>query len=115
MTGDDLAGSTMRLAADDVYTAVRRKYSDSPDGGPVGFGDLDDPGDAKDQLHDLSVLFATFQLELFDLIVRWVEFATSEIDTWPKTAGLGMTDRTEAILNSIKERRSVLEQPPQVL
>jgi hypothetical protein len=294
MTGDDLAGSTMRLAADDVYTAVRRKYSDSHDGDPVNFGDLDDPGDAKDQLDGLllrhadgdaqegsdlayrlavvdaafrpnqgvdghrdaanvrehlidlvkpaltnpgsasdaakvvrlyeeahktgtrgqleskisglvqpeallfltlecsirgqteivngspvtamalfdyqettlsleqlhgvtdplnwpdcnsafksvdpvpesywetedaygidiiedfgvpfldfrthlSVLFATFQLEFFDLIIRWVAFAKSEIDAWPTTGGLGMTDRTEAILNSIKERRSVLE------
>ena len=57
----------------------------------------------------LSVLFATFQLELFDLIVNWVEFAKAEIATWPTTEGLGMTDRTETILNSIKERRSVLE------
>jgi len=57
----------------------------------------------------LSVLFATFQLELFELIVRWVEFAKTEIATWPTTGGLGMTDRTHDILNGIKERRSVLE------
>ncbi len=57
----------------------------------------------------LSVLFATFQLELFDLIVRWVDFAKTEIATWPTTEGLGLTDRTEAMLNSIKERRSVLD------
>lgn len=57
----------------------------------------------------LSVLFATFQLELFDLIVRWVEFAKAEITTWPTTDGLGLTDRIEAILESIKERRSVLD------
>ncbi len=57
----------------------------------------------------LSVLFATFQLELFDLIVRWVDFAKAEVIAWPTTEGLGMTDRTEAILTSIKERRSVLE------
>jgi hypothetical protein len=59
----------------------------------------------------LSVLFATFQLELFDLIVRWVDFAKAEIATWPTTEGLGMTDRTEAILNNIEQRRSVLEPP----
>lgn len=63
----------------------------------------------------LSVLFATFQLELFDLIVRWVEFAKIEVASWPTTEGLGMTDRTEAILNNIKERRSVLEAPPAIL
>lgn len=56
----------------------------------------------------LSALFATFQLELFDLIVRWVDFAKGEIATWPTTQGLGMTDRTEDILSSIKARRSVL-------
>ena len=60
----------------------------------------------------LSVLFATFQLELFDLIVKWVDFAKEEIATWPTTEGLGMTDRTEAILNNIKHQRSVLESPP---
>jgi hypothetical protein len=60
----------------------------------------------------LSVLFATFQLELFDLIVTWVDFAKAEIATWPTTEGLGMTDRTEAILSSIKQRRSVLETSP---
>ena len=54
------------------------------------------------------MLFATFQLELFDLIIRWVDFARTEIATWPTTEGLGMTDRTEAILDQIRERRSVL-------
>ena len=57
----------------------------------------------------LSVLFATFQLELFDLMIRWVDFAKAEIATWPTTEGLGMTDRTEALLEVIKDRRSVLE------
>lgn len=61
----------------------------------------------------LSVLFATFQLELFDLIIKWVEFAKAEIATWPTTEGLGMTDRTEAILRSIEARRSVLDSPPE--
>ncbi|MCP3936181.1 MAG: PadR family transcriptional regulator [Actinomycetia bacterium] len=57
----------------------------------------------------LSVLFATFQLELFDLMARWVDFAKAEIATWPTTDGLGMTDSTEAMLNSIKEHRSVFD------
>jgi DNA-binding PadR family transcriptional regulator len=56
----------------------------------------------------LSVLFATFQLELFDLMIKWVEFAKAEIATWPSTDGLGMTERTETILNDIKQRQSVL-------
>ncbi len=59
----------------------------------------------------LSVLFATFQLEFFDLIVKWVDFAKTEIATWPTTDSLGMTERTEAILHDIKAQRSVLDSP----
>jgi hypothetical protein len=70
-----------------------------------------DGGHPFPQRTHLSVLFATFQLELFALIVRWVDFAKAEIATWPATEGLGMTDRTEAILNNIKERRSALDSP----
>ncbi len=57
----------------------------------------------------LSALFATFQLELFDLMVRWVDFANAEIATWNATDNPGSPERTEAILHAIKERRSVLE------
>jgi len=78
----------------------------------INIGYLDGEHPFPDRTH-LSVLFATFQLELFDLVVRWVGFAKREIATWPTTQGLGMTDRTEAILNSIKERRSILESPTQ--
>lgn len=60
-----------------------------------------------DRVH-LFALFATFQLELFDLIVRWVEFAKREIASWPTPEGLGMTPGTETILDCIKQRRSVL-------
>jgi len=57
----------------------------------------------------LSALFATFQLELFDLMVRWADFAKAEIVGWPTTDGLGLTDRIESILGGIKQRRSVLD------
>jgi len=56
----------------------------------------------------LSVLFATFQLELFDLITRWVTFAKAEIDTWPSTRDVGMTDRIEKILQLISEHQPIL-------
>lgn len=55
------------------------------------------------------MLFATFQLELFDMIAKWVEFAKAEVAEWPRTAGLGMTDRTREIIEGFRERRSVLE------
>ena len=49
-----------------------------------------------DRTH-LSVLFATFQVEIFKSIERWVEFAQAEIDDWPTTANLGMNPRTKEL------------------
>ena len=74
----------------------------------INVGYLDGGHPFPQRMH-LSVLFATFQLELCELMIKWVEFAKAEIPTWPTTEGLGLTDRTEAILHSIKEGRSVLE------
>ncbi|MCH7670413.1 MAG: hypothetical protein IIC71_14615 [Acidobacteria bacterium] len=45
----------------------------------------------------LSVLFATFKIEIFKTIERWIEFARDEIDEWPNTQDLGMTPRTETL------------------
>lgn len=45
----------------------------------------------------LSVLFATFQIDMFKTIERWIEFARVEIDEWPTTKDLGMTPRTETL------------------
>ena len=59
----------------------------------------------------LSVLFATFQLEFFDLIERWVAFAKDEIAAWPDTGDVGMTDRTEQLLRIITAGESALEHP----
>lgn len=97
---DDLVAALDEMAADaakrhEEVTAINTSY-------------LEGQHPFPERTH-LSVLFATFQLELFDLIMRWVEFARAEIVTWPTTGGLGMTEHTVAILNSIKERRSVLD------
>ncbi len=59
----------------------------------------------------LSVLFATFQIELFNLIERWTEFAQQEISNWPTTKNLGMTDRTELITRIIAAGEPVLGHP----
>jgi DNA-binding PadR family transcriptional regulator len=56
----------------------------------------------------LSVLFATFQIEIFKAIERWIEFARSEVDEWPTTRDLGMTPRTEAITYLLAHDRSPL-------
>jgi DNA-binding PadR family transcriptional regulator len=45
----------------------------------------------------LSVLFATFQVDMFKTIERWIEFARDEIAEWQTTKDLGMTSRTEAL------------------
>jgi len=74
----------------------------------INVGYLDGKHPFPQRTH-LSVLFATFQIELCDLMIKWVDFAKAEIATWPSTEGLGLNDRTEAMLHSIKEGRSVLE------
>jgi DNA-binding PadR family transcriptional regulator len=56
----------------------------------------------------LSVLFATFQIEMFKTIQRWIEFAREEIDEWPATQGLGMNPRTEALTRLLANDRSPL-------
>ncbi|MGI9642309.1 MAG: PadR family transcriptional regulator [Acidimicrobiia bacterium] len=61
-----------------------------------------------DRTH-LSVLFATFQIEMFKSIERWIEFARNEIDQWPSTEGLGMTDRTEILTRLLSEDTSPVE------
>lgn len=73
----------------------------------IAVGYLDGQHPFPERVH-VSVLFATFQLELADLISRWAEFARAEIAAWPTTEGLGMTDRTSEILETITRRRSVL-------
>ena len=57
----------------------------------------------------LSVLFATFQIEIFKAIEGWIEFARDEIDDWPDTARLGMTERTEELTRRLAADRSALD------
>jgi len=56
----------------------------------------------------LSVLFATFQIEIFQSIQRWIEFAQTEIDQWPTTEGLGMNRRTEELTRMLADGRSAV-------
>lgn len=73
----------------------------------INAGSLDGDHPFPDRVH-VSVLFATFQLELTDLIGRRVDFARSEIDGWPSTGGLGMTEPTRELLECITAGWSVL-------
>ena len=57
----------------------------------------------------LSVLFATFQIEVFKTIEHWIDFARKEIDEWPRTDGLGMTERTEMLTRLLAADESPME------
>ena len=65
-----------------------------------------------DRTH-LSVLFATFQVEMFRLVQRWADFASDEIDSWPDTKGVGRTDRVDELIVAMSDRCSLLaDEPP---
>jgi DNA-binding PadR family transcriptional regulator len=57
----------------------------------------------------IAALVAAFVADYLHLIERWSEFARNEIRTWPRTDGLGMTERTRQILDTVLDGRSVLE------
>ena len=57
----------------------------------------------------LSVLFATFQIEMFKSIERWINFARDEIDQWPSTSHLGITERTGELTRLLANDRSPLD------
>ncbi len=57
----------------------------------------------------LSVLFATFQIDMFKSIERWIEFARNEIDDWPTTKDLGMNERTEDLTRLLAQDESPLD------
>lgn len=68
-----------------------------------------DGGHPFPQRTHLSVLFATFQIEMFKTIERWIGFARGEIDAWPSTQDLGMTPRTETLTRLLAEDHSPLD------
>lgn len=61
-----------------------------------------------DRTH-LSVLFASFQIEVFKAIERWISYARDEVDAWPSTRDLGMTPGTEALTRLLALDRSPLD------
>ena len=101
-TIDDLSASLNQLKADtrELHASVIELMS----------GYLEGEHPFPDRTH-LSVLFATFQVELFNLIERWVDFALREIASWPTTKDLGMNERTELITRIIADGDSVLDRP----
>jgi DNA-binding PadR family transcriptional regulator len=67
-----------------------------------------DGGHPFPQRTHLSVLFATFQIEMHKTIERWIEFARDEIGQWPTTQDLGMTPRTETLTRLLAKDKTPL-------
>ena len=99
-TIEDLAGALDELEADvgEHHKAIIELMGSYLDGGHP----------FPERTH-LSVLFATFQIEMFKSIERWIEFARGEIDEWPTTRDLGMTGRTEELTRLLAEDVSPLD------
>lgn len=62
-----------------------------------------DGGHPFPQRTHLSVLFATFQIDVFKAIERWIEFARGEIADWETTKDIGMDPRTETLTRLLAE------------
>ena len=61
-----------------------------------------------ERLH-ISALVAAFSRDLLLLMIQWSEFAQREIEQWPRTDGLGMTQRTRDILQRIADEQQVMD------
>jgi DNA-binding PadR family transcriptional regulator len=57
----------------------------------------------------IAALVAAFVADYLHLIERWSEFARDEIANWPRTADLGMTERTQEILDALLDGKSALD------
>jgi DNA-binding PadR family transcriptional regulator len=69
---------------------------------------LGDAAPFPERLH-ISALVAAFTRDMLWLMIDWLEFAQREIEQWPRTDGLGMTDRTRELLQRLADERPVLD------
>jgi PadR family transcriptional regulator AphA len=99
-TTEDLFGALEELEGDigEHHEAIVELMASYLDGGHP----------FPDRTH-LSVLFATFQIEMFKSIERWIEFARDEVGKWPATESLGMTPRTEQLTRLLAHDESPLD------
>jgi DNA-binding PadR family transcriptional regulator len=67
-------------------------------------------GDAPfpERLH-ISALVAVFTRDLLSLMRNWSDFAQREIERWPRTDALGMTERTRELLQRIVDEEPIIE------
>jgi len=70
---------------------------------------LDDGGPFPERLH-LIALTATFHADFLRLLLDWARRARTEVEAWPTTDGLGMTQKSREMIQQTLERgRSDLE------
>ena len=60
-----------------------------------------------ERLH-ISALVAAFTRDLLQLMIQWSEFAQREIERWPRTDDLGMTQRTRDLLQRLADEDPVM-------
>jgi DNA-binding PadR family transcriptional regulator len=66
-------------------------------------GYLDDGGPFPDRLHIIA-LFGSYYVDVLEASRRWADLAEAEIESWPRTDGLGMTARTRELLEDLEGR-----------
>ena len=89
--------AALRSNLDQAQDAVREELV------PQVRGYLDDGGPFPDRLH-LIGLFSSFYLRFVELLEDWTEDALAEIDTWPGTEGVGLTDTARATFERVLAR-----------
>lgn len=100
-TTTDLTGALEKLKDD---TAALHAWSLSIIDGYASGDEIPFPN----RLH-MSVLLASFELELFTMIERWAEFAIDEVSRWDDTDDPGARARSDTILSILASRQTVLE------
>jgi DNA-binding PadR family transcriptional regulator len=100
-TGKDAILAALAHTRDDL----RQRYAE---GMTIAHAWLDGEAPFPDRLH-LSALVAAFTRDLLSLMIEWTEFAEREIEGWPRTDGLGMTERTRELLQHIVDEQPVIE------
>jgi PadR family transcriptional regulator, regulatory protein AphA len=68
----------------------------------------EDGGPFPERRH-IAALVAAFVFDHLLLIERWSRFARDEVRSWPRTDGLGMTERTRQILDAVLNGKSPLD------
>jgi hypothetical protein len=63
-----------------------------------GYRDGDAPFPGRSHI---NVLNSCFYLALYDATITFADMAEKEIKTWPHTAALGMTERTQELLDKL--------------